>query len=214
MYTENRWIKELDHEYDMILKYMPKLQEALNAKKENVLSSDNFAKDFLNETTNNLSDPTDQALFSTRIEDLKQKYKLQAFYEDVYDRVAKYGEEFIYCVPYSRAISDLLKAKGRTRIGTSHTSRGSYGGVTEGVRVIPIVENGVITDKSIYDKVDKIARENKLDIPDNLKITIDNRGFLESAYDELISIGKGFETTPQSVYEAVLEASGNKEKRS
>ena len=29
---------------------MPRLQEALDAKKENVLSSDNFAKDFLNET--------------------------------------------------------------------------------------------------------------------------------------------------------------------
>ena len=212
MYTENKWIRDLDHEYDMILKYMPKLQEALNAKKENVLSSDNFAKDFLNETTNNLSDPTEKALFSTRIEDLKQKYKLQAFYEDTYDRVAKYGEDFIYCVPYSTAITNLLKTKGKTRIGATHTSRGSYGGLSEGVREISIIESGVIKDKSLYDKVNKIANDNKLDIPDNLKITIDNRGFLESAYDELTRIGAGFETTPQSVYEAVLEAGSNKEK--
>ena len=46
LYTENRWIRDLDQEFDTILKYMPRLQEALDAKKENVLSSDNFAKDF------------------------------------------------------------------------------------------------------------------------------------------------------------------------
>ena len=68
MYTENRWIKDLDIEYDTILRYMPKLKEALEAKKENVLSSDNFSKDFLNETTKNINNPTEQVIFSGRIE--------------------------------------------------------------------------------------------------------------------------------------------------
>ena len=210
MYTENKWIRDLDHEYDMILKYMPRLQEALNAKKENVLSSDNFAKDFLNETAK-LSDETSQALFSTRINDIKHKYKLQTFYEDVYDRVAKYGEEFVYCVPYSRAISDLLKNKGKTRIGVSHTSRGAYSGLAEGVREISIIENGVINDKKLYEQVDKIVSDKKMNIPDNFKITIDNRGILESAYDEHFKIVQGLETTPKSIYESILEAGGTKE---
>lgn len=210
MYTENKWIRDLDHEYDMILKYMPKLQEALDAKKENVLSSDNFAKDFLNETAN-LSDQTAQALFSTRINELKRKYKLQVFYEDVYDRVAKYGEEFIYCVPYSRAISNLLKTKGKTRIGVSHSS-----GVTEGVKEITVIESGVIPDIELYKKVEEVTKalsnsKAVVQIPENLKITIDNRGFLESAYDEHLKIIEGLETTPQSVYEAVLEAGKTKE---
>ena len=211
MYTENRWIRDLDHEYDMILKYMPKLQEALNAKKENVLSSDNFSKDFLNETSKNLSDPTAQALFTTRIEDLKNKYKLQAFYEETYDRVAKYGEEFVYCVPYSRAISDLLKNKGKTRIGLSHSTRGFYGGLAEGVSEISIIESGVIKDKELYKKVDAIARDNKVTLPDNFKIIFDKRGFLESAYQEHLNIIEGLNTTPKSIYESILEA-GSKEK--
>ena len=202
LYTENKWIRDLDHEYDMILKYMPKLQEALNAKKENVLSSDNFAKDFLNETSKNLSDSTEQALFSSRIEELKRKYKLQVFYEDVYDRVAKYGEEFIYCVPYSSAISNLLKNRGNTRIGVSQSSRGTYGGVSESY----IIENDVIKDKDLFDKVQKIATDKKVQLPKNLKITFDTRGFLESAYAEHIQIVDGLATTPKSIYEAVLEA--------
>ena len=208
MYTENRWIRDLDHEYDMILKYMPKLQEALNAKKENVLSSDNFSKDFLNETSKNLSDPTAQALFTTRIENLKRKYKLQTFYEETYDRVSKYGEEFVYCVPYSKAISDLLKNKGRTRIGISQSSRGDYSGVAE----VSVIENGVILDKNLYDKVDAAmkVKDSNIKIPDNFKIIFDNRGILESAYREHTNIINGLNTTPKSIYEAVLEA-GNKE---
>ena len=210
MYTENKWIKELDHEYDMILKYMPKLQEALDAKKENVLSSDNFAKDFLNESSRNLTDPTAQALFSTRIEDLKNKYKLQTFYEDTYDRVAKYGEEFIYCVPYSRAISDLLKNKGKTRIGMTQNSSSSYGGIKEFV----VIENGIIPDKNLYTEAEKIISnpKNNFTMPKNLKVTFDTRGILESAYAEQIRIEECMNTTPKSIYESILEASVTKEK--
>lgn len=211
IYTENRWIKDLDIEYDTILRYMPKLQEALNAKKENVLSSDNFAKDFLNEASKNINNPTDQALFSERISALKEKYKLQQFYEDTYDNVAKYGEEFVYCVPYSIAISNLLKNKANTRIGISHTRL--QGGVLENnlVQEVSLIENGVITDTKLFDKVDKIARENKIDLPNNLKIIIDKRGFLESAYKEQTEKLDNLKTLPSSVYESVLEAGGTKE---
>lgn len=212
MYTENKWIRDLDHEYDMILKYMPKLQEALNAKKENVLSSDNFSKDFLNETSRNLSDPTAQALFVTRLDELKRKYKLQMFYEETYDRVAKYGEEFIYCVPYAESISTLLRNKGKTRIGISHSSRGFYGGVTESVKEVAIIENGVIKDTDLFEKVNKIARDSNVSLPDNFRITFDNRGFLESAFAEQNAIVDGLSTTPKSVYEScVLEAGKTKE---
>lgn len=215
MYTENRWIKELDIEYDTILKYMPKLQEALNAKKENVLSSDNFSKNFLNESAKNLNNPSEQALFSSRVEALKNKYKLQTFYEDVYDNVAKYGEEFIYCVPYSRAISNLLKTKANTRIGASFTSRNAYGGLLEsGVQEISIIESGVIKDKDLYNKVDKLlgslSQQEQIPMPDNFKVFIDNRGFLESAYNDQKCVIDQLGKLPGSVYESVLEAGGTK----
>ena len=41
-YLDNRWVKAIDEEVDEIMKYMPKLQEALSTIKDNVLSSDSF----------------------------------------------------------------------------------------------------------------------------------------------------------------------------
>ena len=46
-YMENRPIYEYDKEIDLVCKYMPKLQEALDTKKDHVLSPDHFSKEFL-----------------------------------------------------------------------------------------------------------------------------------------------------------------------
>lgn len=215
MYTENRWIKDLDLEFDSILRYMPRLREALQAKKENVLSSDNFAKDFLNESSKDLNDQADQSVFSTRMENLKKKYNSQAFFEEVYDNVAKYGEEFVYCVPYSKAIKTLLKNKAGTRYGATQMNRIGYGGMLEngGVTEINIIENGVIQKENLktYDELKKMMDNENLNIPDNFKIIIDNRGFLESAYDEYSAAMEYNNKTPRGVYESVLEAGGLKD---
>lgn len=205
LYTENRWIKELDIEYDTILKYMPRLQEALQAKKENVLSSDNFAKDFLNETSLNITSSTDQALFSSRMESLKTKYKLQSFYEEMYDNVSKYGEVFVYCVPYAKSISQLLKNKNNTKSGTVY--KGYQKESTEiGIKNIPIIENSVICNKELYEQSETILKDKKIEIPENLNLIIDNRGFLESAFNSHSELIDNLNTLPNSVYETVLES--------
>lgn len=216
MYTENRWIRDLDIEYDTILKYMPRLQEALDAKKENVLSSDNFSKDFLNESSKNLNNAQDQSLFSERILSLKDKYKLQQFYEEVYDRTAKYGEEFIYCVPYSKAISELLRNKANTRMNAGYSNHNIYGKANEsvtGVKEFTVLEDGVISKSmgDLYDKVNDVAFKEKLQLSGNLKIIIDNRGFLESAYNDQVVAEQQMQSLPTSVYESVLEAGGTKD---
>lgn len=209
MYTENRWIKDLDIEYDTVLRYMPRLKEALEAKKENVLSSDNFSKNFLNDTSRNINNPTDQTIFSSRMQALKEKYKLQPFYEDVYDNVSKYGEEFVYRVPYSRAISDLLRNKANTRMQGSRNLSGRL--ESTGVVEIPVIENGVIVKNKLYDKIDDICRDSKISLPDNFKVIFDTRGFLESAYNEQVKMEIYAESLPSSVYESVLEASMKKD---
>lgn len=213
MYTENRWIRYLDIEYDTILKYMPRLQEALNAKKENVLSSDNFSKDFLNESSKNLNNNTDQSLFSERINSLKTKYKLQMFYEETYDRVAKYGEEFIYCVPYSKAISDLLNNKANTRMNSYFNANNLYGiknSVNECcLKEISVIENGSFC-RSNNLNFENTKLINGVELIGNLKVIIDKRGFLESAYSNQSAINDKLELLPSSVYESVLEAGGSK----
>lgn len=110
-FLSNRFLRELDDEIDTVCKYMPELQEALDVKKDAVLSADHFSKNFLNvKFPTNVSEDK----FSHRIDELKKKYNLQQIAEEVYDDASKYGEKFIYIIPYSTAISRLLRDKGNT----------------------------------------------------------------------------------------------------
>lgn len=209
MYMENRWIKDLDLEYAAILKYMPRLKEALKAKKENVLSSDNFSNDFINVHPVGMTDKADLSLFSSRNTDLEELYNLQLFYERAYDK-ASMGEAFVYCVPYSRAIKSLIANKKNTSPGRSYGDNLHGVSRESGVLEIPITENGIITsDIATYETVEKILNDNNglpicevTDIlPKDFKIIIDNRGFLESAFDEREDSDKFIRNAPSALME-------------
>ena len=106
-YMDNRWVKAIDMEIDEILRYMPKLNEALLTIRDNVLSADSFSKDYLNiELDSPSPDSTEQ--FSHNINELKRIYSLLKSTVEIYDDTAKYGETFIYCVPYQKAIQRLV----------------------------------------------------------------------------------------------------------
>ena len=45
IYSQNALVRDLDREIDTVCKYMPKLDEALDIKKDNVLSADHFNDD-------------------------------------------------------------------------------------------------------------------------------------------------------------------------
>lgn len=121
-FMSNKYLIELDNEIDTVLRYMPSLAEALEVKKDNVLSADYFSKDFLTIRSKDLSDDT---TFSERIERIKDQYKLLTLAEDVYDKTAKYGERFIYIVPYKTAIAKLLNNKATT--GYDMGNRSGFG---------------------------------------------------------------------------------------
>lgn len=107
-FMQNRYLRELDDEIDAVCKYFPDLLEALEIKKEGVLSADHFSKDFLTITSSGM---LDEATFAERCKDLKKNYDLLNFIDEVYDNASKYGEQFIYIVPYSTALSKLLTNK-------------------------------------------------------------------------------------------------------
>lgn len=135
-YNENKYLRDLDKEIDTVCKYMPKLLEALDTKKDNVLSADSFSKDFINivDTANT----TDLTIFTDRIDKLKDLYDLQIFAEDVYDNTAKYGETFIYLVPYKKAIAKLLANKAGVIVGNMNMEQGQI--ITEGAK--PFIFDG------------------------------------------------------------------------
>jgi len=109
-YMDNKWIKELDMEIDTVCKYMPKLDEALDALKDAVLSADNFEKDCLTMNSSSVG-PDETGQFATRMESIKEKYDLESKADEWYAHASKRGEAIIYNVPYSKAMSALLHKK-------------------------------------------------------------------------------------------------------
>ena len=109
MFSNNRYLKELDREIDTVCRYMPQLEEALAVQKDCVLSADHFAKDFL--SFEYPGSGVDETLFNERAKDLKKKYELPKLVDEIYDDTSKYGEKFIYRVPYKTAIGKLLATK-------------------------------------------------------------------------------------------------------
>ena len=97
-FTQNKSIVDFDNEIDAILKYMPMLDDALDAKKDNVLSADHFSKDFINVV--NDSDIRNSETFIDRADFIKKKYDLINRFDEMYDDTAKYGEYFLYIKPY------------------------------------------------------------------------------------------------------------------
>lgn len=129
LFMSNRYLRELDTEIDTVCKYMPKLEEALAVQKDCILSADHFSKDFLN--LEYPSSGNDAIVFAERAKAFKTKYELAKLCEEIYDNTSKYGEQFVYRVPYSTAIGRLLANKpdgelvAPSRIGESATEKNS-----------------------------------------------------------------------------------------
>ena len=152
-YLDNRWVRAIDQETDEVLKYMPKLHEALMTIKDNVLSADSFSKDYLNLENDT---PTEEykTQFARNVEDLKKTYDLEKLTGEIYDEISKYGECFYYCVPYSKAIQRLLNRKNSMR---SVVVRADY------------QENAIFIEGADVSKT-------KVSAPENFKIESENLG--------------------------------------
>ena len=121
-WSSNRYIKEYDNDLDIICKYMPQLQTALDIKKDSVISTDHFGEDFLNATSDKKNSEEE---FVVRMKTLKEKYDLLNKVEKWYDNAQKYGEEFIYIVPYKQALNKLINSDARFRNVTESTDLNS-----------------------------------------------------------------------------------------
>lgn len=111
-------IQSQDYQIDLICKYMPKLKDALEVKKDNVLSSDSFTKEFI-ETMSSKSGKDYNTQFSDRARQIRDKYNFDDLVEEIYWDTSKYGEYFLYHVPYRKGFKTLLDRRqksGRTNI--------------------------------------------------------------------------------------------------
>lgn len=120
-----KYIAAENYNYDMICKYLPKLNIALEIMRDNVLSSDNFSNRFLNPKSV-YSSKEEIALFTANTDRLERRYGLSDFLSDLYLDTSKYGETFVYLVPYTKAFERLLtsaryRANGMVSRSTSLT---------------------------------------------------------------------------------------------
>jgi hypothetical protein len=114
-------IQAHDYQIDLICKYMTKLEDAIDIKKDSVLSSDNFTKEFINV----VSDKSSKIFidtFNDKATNIKDKYDVQELFEDMYYKTSKYGEYFLYQVPYHRAFKRLIERKHRFGQGIHYES--------------------------------------------------------------------------------------------
>lgn len=154
---QNKCIKDYDEDIDILCRYMPILEDTIDALKDNILSADHFSKDFIN--VQNKSNVDEEAAFSDRIENLKKKYNLLELFEERYYTTAKYGETYTYMVPYKDAFNKLLSRRNK---------RG----------------NNIVNESFAYTD---IAKENDLDFKDEdlsnkkINLIINTSGILESA---------------------------------
>ena len=122
-YTKVKWITELDNEFDLICKYMTKLQAALDIKRDAVLCSDSYTKKFLNVRAKGENPSSDRnVVIQNNIDEMIKKYDLTNKLEMWYEDTSKYGEEFVYCVPYSVALNQLLKRKAKTNYALTEST--------------------------------------------------------------------------------------------
>lgn len=166
-YTENKYIKDLDAEIDAICRYQPKLIEALETKKDNVLSADHFSKDYINPVN---STSASSATFEKRADGIKAKYDLLAQAEVWYMNTSKYGEQFLYIVPYNRAISKLLKNVGATSIYPTGSNNRKLSSKMSGN---VIQESFVFTDKPILEGASTTFRSDSFDMSSSKSIKVE-----------------------------------------
>jgi len=206
-YAKTKWITELDNEFDLVCKYMTKLQAALDIKRDAVLCSDSYSKEFLTvkaKGENSSSDRT--AAIENNIAEMMKKYDLSAKVEQWYEDTSKYGEEFVYCVPYNVALDELLKRKNNT----------SYQLTTESVTAkdlkdylpknlngrasVELSESGEGSIKLTFDK-SKVIKE-----------AVENNLYLRKAAGDssLRGLSESFVTNEASTFEDHVKKSGKK----
>lgn len=166
IYSENKYIKDMDAEIDTICTYMPQLEEALDILKENVLSSEQFNKEFM--YMNNVS-ATDNAQFKANLDKIKTNYNLEEIVDDIYYKTSKYGEVFYYVKRYDEAFTDLLNNRNKL----------SYGGVKK----ISISENTMIYEENLGQNQDLKLTEKEIEsISDlDIKVQLESDMFIREA---------------------------------
>lgn len=215
LYSQNMITRDQDREIDLVCKYMPKLEQAIDIKVDHIFSADHFKKDSLVLTVLNNKNKLDNFATSNdketdhNLDDLKKKYDLERFSKRLVKNTLKYGEQYVYVVPYSKALSKLLiKKTGSSILGEneilteevvnniiddSSTKLNLIYPLNEETRNICFTEDDCIIDSTIKDdKFNHFMNESKrheqeIEL-DKLEVELNTTGVIPSVITEQINM--------------------------
>ena len=154
------YIAGQNYNYDLICKYLPRLEDALEIKRDNVLCSDNLDKKFVNpKATKSSKDEIKK--FNANTNAIEREYDISDFFDQTYMNVSKYGEDFLYIVPYDVAFRRMFK-----RVNTNTTN--NFNMYTTGVFREAYYSQGIdcVTENFTGSKdFNNYIKEVKADIP-------------------------------------------------
>ena len=129
LYANNMVIRDMDREIDVVLKFVPRLQQGMKLIKQAVLASDHMDKESTKISVinairdpNSANDETGTMADDDKVKACKKKYDWKKFQEELYEKTAKYGEQYVYILPYTRALERVVKNKE----GSSNIMAESY----------------------------------------------------------------------------------------
>ncbi len=184
----NTYIKEFNDQIDLICKYFPKLNETVKTKIDNILSADHFTKEFLSVHSDNVNG-IDKTEVLEKIKKLRKIYNYDARAEIWLDHIIRYGEQFLYCVPYNKALERLLQIKNSdiNEIALLNESFESFSNEQE-----PLKEY----------------------FSSGVKIELYKGGLLENFVEEHKNLDIVLESTVESVYESFINEADSSEEES
>lgn len=181
----HNYIAGQNYNYDLICKYLPKLQDALEIKRDNVLCSDNFSKTFLNPQFNR-SSKEEVEKFTSNIKRLENEYDISTFFDKTYMNTSKYGEDFIYVVPYDVAFKRLLKRDAYAKNGVKMTQASLF----ESYTPTELLKDGFQNTNEFKDYITNVkvfTEEDNPTIPElgKIKLYFNYDGVINSAVNEV-----------------------------
>lgn len=173
-YSQNSYLRDLDNEIRMVCKYMPKLLDALETRREHVLSADHYSKNTFKIKNVNGSAKENQS--DANIKQMRDKYEVDDLIKTIYDDTDMMGEAFIYIVPYKKALEKLLDDTKNvaSRMATNESS------------VISIVNESY---NKVNVKMDKFIGTDLTGLKNNqFNVVINKSGLIGSAIKEVKTV--------------------------
>ena len=227
LYSQNMITRDMDREIDVVCKYMPKLEEALDIKADHVLTADHFNRDNIRinvldsmdpEETNDQNSKSETNTDST-IESFKKKYDLSNLASKIYKKTAKYGEEYIYVISYNKALSRLLqKSSGQNLLTESgYLTESSINSIVEDNNIdlnftyftpqdhnniSPLLESGLVCEKDEYSKYkSQLMKINENAEENSINVEINTTGVIPSVVSQQSNLNRILQET-QALVEA------------